>query len=136
MCAGLSVTIDRVHAAHARGFMDLHVGLVREGDYSQQQSRCAGTDEIRNAWQPEPSTSWPTRLQQLGDHGERQFVSDASHELKTPLASIKLLSDSILQNEMDTETRCANSSPTSAAESDRLGAHGAEAAHTQPGLSR
>jgi signal transduction histidine kinase len=34
----------------------------------------------------------------------RRFVSDASHELKTPLASIKLLTDSILQNDMDTET--------------------------------
>ena len=38
------------------------------------------------------------------ENQRRQFVSDASHELKTPLASIKLLSDSILQNEMDIET--------------------------------
>ena len=34
----------------------------------------------------------------------KQFVSNASHELKTPLASIKLLSDSILQNDMDMNT--------------------------------
>ena len=31
-------------------------------------------------------------------------MSDDSHELKTPLASIKLLSDSILQNDMDADT--------------------------------
>ena len=34
----------------------------------------------------------------------KQFVSNASHELKTPLASIRLLSDSILQNDMDPAT--------------------------------
>lgn len=39
------------------------------------------------------------------DETTRRFVSDASHELKTPLASIKLLSDSILQTpNMDRES--------------------------------
>lgn len=35
---------------------------------------------------------------QTNEMARRRFVSDASHELKTPLASIKLLSDSISQN--------------------------------------
>lgn len=35
----------------------------------------------------------------------QQFVSDASHELKTPLSAIRLLADSVLQNEdMDADT--------------------------------
>ena len=38
------------------------------------------------------------RLQKT-EEVRREFVSNASHELKTPLASIKLLSDSILQTE-------------------------------------
>ena len=40
----------------------------------------------------------------ISEEKRNHFVSDASHELKTPLASIKLLSDSILQNDMDIAT--------------------------------
>ena len=34
----------------------------------------------------------------------QEFTANVTHELKTPLASIKLLSDSILQNDLDTAT--------------------------------
>ena len=38
------------------------------------------------------------------EYQRKEFVANVSHELKTPLASIKLLSDSILQNDMDVDT--------------------------------
>ena len=74
--------------------------LVREGEYSHK-IQMRGSDEF--ATLATEFNKLTDRLQE-SEAQQRQFVSDASHELKTPLASIKLLSDSILQNEMDADT--------------------------------
>lgn len=66
---------------------------VREGAYSHRAS-VHGHDEI--AQLGEEFNSLTDRLQKTED-ARRRFVSDASHELKTPLAAIRLLTDSILQ---------------------------------------
>ena len=74
---------------------------VREGEYNYH-IEMRGRDEL--AVLGREFNSLTSRLRETDDV-RRRFVADASHELKTPLASIKLLSDSILQNEnIDTDT--------------------------------
>ena len=75
--------------------------IVAGGDYSYRHST-KGQDEISHL-----GNEFNRLTEQLdaNEKQRRRFVSDASHELKTPLASIRLLSDSIVQNEnMDAET--------------------------------
>ena len=74
--------------------------IIREGDYTHKVEM-SGRDEL--AVLGSEFNDLTDRLQE-SEQRRRQFVSDASHELKTPLASIKLLSDSILQNDMDMDT--------------------------------
>ncbi len=74
--------------------------IIQEGDYSHKVTM-GGNDELTVLG--DEFNDLTERLQ-TSEQKRRRFVSDASHELKTPLASIKLLTDSIIQNDMDMET--------------------------------
>jgi len=77
------------------------IRIVGRGDYSYKLA-VKGGDELAELGQA--FNTLTDRLQET-EEMRRRFVSDASHELKTPLASIRLLSDSIVQSsEMDVET--------------------------------
>ena len=74
------------------------IRIVGEGEYGHRLQP-VGRDEL--AQLAEEFNQLTDRLQTT-EEVRRRFVSDASHELKTPLASICLLADSILQtDEMD-----------------------------------
>ena len=82
------------------GELFVSVRKLHGGDYSARLPE-RGHDELARL-----GTAF-NRLAARLDQSEgvrKQFVSNASHELKTPLASIKLLTDSILQNNMDPAT--------------------------------
>ena len=77
------------------------IQIVREGKYSHRV-QMKGGDELSQL--ADEFNQLTDRLQTT-DEVRRRFVSDASHELKTPLASIRLLSDSILHSDnIDLET--------------------------------
>lgn len=76
------------------------IRIIREGDYSHRVNM-GKNDELTVLGNE--FDDLVSRLR-ISEQKRNNFVSDASHELKTPLASIKLLTDSILQNDMDMNT--------------------------------
>lgn len=94
-----SLFFSAAFSRRLRGIL-LSIQNMREGNYSYK-IKLRGHDEIDTL--AREFNNLAERLNS-SEKRRRQFVSDASHELKTPLASIKLLSDSILQNQMDPET--------------------------------
>ena len=74
--------------------------IIQNGDYTHKVNM-GGNDELTVL-----GNEFNDLAERLRTSEEKRsrFVSDASHELKTPLASIKLLTDSILQYDMDPET--------------------------------
>lgn len=94
-----SLIFSALYSRRMRRILD-SVRRMQAGDYSNQ-IRIRGNDEL--VVLADEFNQLANRLQ-VSEQRRRQFVSDASHELKTPLASIKLLADSVLQNEMDEET--------------------------------
>ena len=96
---GFSLASAQRFSSRLRNIM-ISMRIIQDGNYSHKVT-LDGHDELTILGAE--FNDLTDRLHQ-SEEQRRQFVSDASHELKTPLASIKLLTDSILQYDMDPET--------------------------------
>ena len=94
-----SFVFSKTYSHRLRKIMN-SMRIIQKGDYSHKL-KLGGHDEL--SFLGDEFNDLTERLQ-TSEQKRSRFVSDASHELKTPLASIKLLTDSILQNDMDMET--------------------------------
>ena len=94
-----SIAFSQIFSNRLKKIM-AYMKIIQQGDYTHKV-KMGGNDEL--TFLGNEFNDLTERLQ-TSEQKRSRFVSDASHELKTPLASIKLLTDSILQNDMDMET--------------------------------
>lgn len=90
----VSVLFSQTLARRLHGIVT-YLRVVGSGNYNERLT-IRGNDELTEL--ASEFNVFTERLKNT-EESRKRFVSDASHELKTPLASIKLLTDSIIQNE-------------------------------------